>query len=326
MTIAKSLQVKFNQALRDRNLLPAHAKILIAVSGGQDSLCLWHLISQAQAQRQWQIAIAHCDHRWRADSADCAAHVRSLAERAQVPYFARVADQQLCSEAAAREWRYRMLTEIAQTHHFNLITTGHTRSDRAETLLYNLMRGSGSDGLQALGWQRTLAPDLTLVRPLLAISRSETAALCAAAHLEIWSDSTNQQLQYRRNRIRHQLIPYMATHFNPQVEIALSQTAELLDEDVLYLEQQAQALWQPDHFPRLNRQTLQAQPIALQRRAIRQFLRHYLPQVSMGYGQVERLSRLLTAPNRSRSSPLTSDAWAEVNHPWIELKLAGASQ
>lgn len=315
----KAIQVKFNQALHHHNLLPAHAKILIAVSGGQDSLCLWHLISQAQAKWQWQIAIAHCDHRWRPDSADCAAHIQNLAERAQVPYFVRVANLPLTSEATAREWRYRMLIEIAQTQDYNLITTGHTRSDRAETLLYNLMRGSGSDGLQALGWRRALTPELFLVRPLLNLSRSDTATLCNAANLPIWIDSTNQQLQYRRNRIRAQLLPYIATHFNPQIEIALSQTAELLHQDTLYLEQQAQALWQPHQPPRLNRQTLQAQPIALQRRAIRQFLRHHLPQISLNYDQIERFKQLLTAPNRSRSSLLAPNTWAAVNHPWIEL-------
>ena len=106
------------------------------------------------------------------------------------------------------------------------------------------MRGSGTDGLQALCWQRALSPAVQLVRPLLSITRGETAAFCQTAGLKVWEDVTNQDHQYARNRIRVELLPYLKTHFNPQVEQMLSQTAELLQADVAYLETATDDLWQ----------------------------------------------------------------------------------
>ncbi|MFM6348499.1 MAG: ATP-binding protein, partial [Dolichospermum sp.] len=106
----------------------------------------------------------------------------------------------------------------------------------AETLLYNLMRGSGADGLAALTWQRSLTHGINLVRPLLNVSRQETAEFCRENLIPIWEDSTNQNLDYRRNRLRLETIPYLKQHFNPQLEIAITQTAEILDSEVSYLE------------------------------------------------------------------------------------------
>lgn len=97
-------------------------------------------------------------------------------------FYRETADIIPATEAAAREWRYQVLTEIAQSNNYDYIVTGHTKSDRAETLLYNLIRGSGSDGLQALTWQRPLdsisTNSIILVRPLLDITREQTGHFC----------------------------------------------------------------------------------------------------------------------------------------------------
>ncbi len=319
MIISRSLKIKLNQVLRSLpHILPVGSKILIAVSGGQDSLCLARLLIDLQTKWQWQLAIAHCDHQWRQDSTENAKHVQQLAEFWDTPYYVRTAQINLSSEAAARTWRYKMLVEIAETLGFKLIVTGHTRSDRAETFLYNLMRGSGSDGLQSLSWQRPLSENIQLVRPLLNISRTETGEFCRELDLPIWLDSTNQNLDYRRNRIRAELIPYLCEHFNPEVEKAIAQTAELLTADVAYLEQQARQNWQIETEPKINRISLQTQPQALQRRIIRQFLNHYLPH-AINYKQIQTFSILITAANTTRSEPFSGDIWAQVDHPWIRL-------
>jgi tRNA(Ile)-lysidine synthase len=312
----KVVRAKFNQALKV-GLLAQNARVLIAVSGGQDSLCLAELLRQAQSKWNWQLAIAHCDHNWRTDSAECAIYVRELAKSWQIPFFLRVADNSLNSEAAARTWRYQMLEQIAAEAKCEILVTGHTRSDRAETLLYNLMRGSGSDGLQALGWQRNLSPCLRLVRPLLEVSRQETLDFCHELNLSVWQDSSNHELKYRRNRIRTELIPYMAEHFNPQVEIALAQTAELLCADVTYLEEQAKSFWQTE-IPRLNRVELKKQAIALQRRIVRQFL-HFHLMYQVDFAEIAKFMELLNAPNRAVSPPFARNVYAKVEHPWIYL-------
>ena len=321
--ISKILKTKLNRVLRGSPpLLPKSSRILIAVSGGQDSLCLTQLLIFAQDKWDWNLAIAHCDHKWRLDSADNALHVQKLATDWGLPFYLRTTEINLGSEAAARTWRYQMLSEMAIEADCNIVVTGHTESDRSETLLYNLVRGSGTDGLQSLGWQRPLGSNIRsniqLVRPLLGINRNETGAFCQELNLPVWEDQTNQELSYKRNRIRAELIPYLCQHFNPAAEKALAQTAELLSADVEYLEHQASQFWNKQE-PRINRVELHLQFKAIQRRAIHQFLNHYLPR-SPDFNQVQKFILLLIAPNRSQSPPFAQGWRAEVDHPYIYLK------
>ena len=292
--------------------------MLVAVSGGQDSLCLMKLLLDLQPKWDWQLAIAHCDHRWSAD-AGVAEHVEQIAGAWAVPFYLKAASVAE-TEAAAREWRYQALVEIAQENGFATVVTAHTKSDRAETLLYNLIRGAGADGLQALSWQRTLTPEITLVRPLLTVSRSETEQFCQQFNLPVWEDVTNQNLKYARNRIRADLLPYLQTHFNAQVETALAQTAELLRADVEYLEAAAESLRQvqSSDAKRLNCVRLRSVPLALQRRVLRQFFKSAL-QKAPNFEEVEALVQLIWAPNRTRTASLPGDIIAEVQGEWIVL-------
>ena len=144
------LHATLHRTLKSRHLLPQNQRLLIAVSGGQDSLCLIQLLLDLQPKWGWKLAIAHCNHRTRTDAEANALHVENLARAWSVPYYSATTNHSLPSEAAARKWRYEALSKIAQAHDYQYIVTGHTSSDRAETLLYNLIRGSGADGLQAL--------------------------------------------------------------------------------------------------------------------------------------------------------------------------------
>ncbi|WP_052128841.1 tRNA lysidine(34) synthetase TilS [Neosynechococcus sphagnicola] len=315
------LHVRLDHTLQQRQLLLPHQRLLVAVSGGQDSLCLIQLLRDLQPKWHWQLAIAHCDHRWRSDSLANAEYVETLAEGWQLPCHRSTASQRATSEAGARTWRYDCLQAIAQAEGYTAIVTGHTASDRAETLLYNLMRGSGLDGLQALSWQRSLGTGLTLVRPLLGFTRQETEGCCRHAQLKIWEDATNQDLTYARNRIRQKLLPYLHTHCNPQVERHLAQTAELLQADTHYLETQADNLRQQVQHPsqpKLYRPPLQVAPLALQRRVLRQFLQQWLP-TAPNFEQVEKFQQLIAAPNRTRTDPFPGEAIAQVTGNWIWL-------
>jgi tRNA(Ile)-lysidine synthase len=304
------------------------------VSGGQDSLCLIKLLLDLQPKWGWYLGIAHCDHRWRSDSQANAQHVENLAKNWGIPFYLEIAHEPLDSEAAARDWRYKVLGAIAQQHNYNCIVTGHTASDRAETLLYNLIRGTGADGLQALTWRRSLVDGIALVRPLLEITRTETGQFCQDFQLSIWEDSTNLDFKYARNRIRQELLPYLCENFNPKVESALAQTAELLQAEVEYLEQAAQRLQEEamrggvgdkvgiaySSFPfKLNRRVLQKASIALQRRVMRQILQQILP-IAPSFEQIEKLTALITAPNRSQTDPFPGGAIAQVEGDWICIK------
>lgn len=315
---------RLHRVLRSRQLLPKNGRLLVAVSGGQDSLCLMRLLLDLRPKWGWELAIAHCNHRWRADAADNAAYMEEVAQAWQVPYFCETAVEIPTSEAAARAWRYGALAEMAIAEGYESVVTGHTKSDRAETTLYNLLRGSGADGLQALSWQRELVPGIMLVRPLLEMTRNETAEFCQLFHLKVWEDLTNQDLHYARNRIRQELIPYLQTHFNPQVEQALVQMAELLTADVDYLEQTALELLQRAYSSSgLSRSILQPMPLSLQRRVIRQFLQKILPSTP-GFDHVEKLVGLIDAPNRSQCNPLPGGAIARVEGDWIQVKVQNA--
>jgi len=316
------LHAKIHRTIYRRHLFERDQRLLVAVSGGQDSLCLIKLLLDIQPKWAWNLAIAHCDHCWREDSQDNADHVENLAQSWHIPFYLETAHEPVNSEATARNWRYHALTKIAQTHHYQYIITGHTASDRAETLLYNLIRGTGADGLQALTWQRPLTDYIILVRPLLEITRSQTEQFCQDFNLPIWEDSTNQNLQYPRNRIRQELIPYLKENFHPQVETNLAQTAELLQAEVEYLEQTAHH-WRLEASVKgekqdlhLNRQILKTLPLALQRRVIRQVLQNILPE-SPNFEHIEKLVALITAPNRSQTDPFPGGVTAIVQGDWI---------
>jgi tRNA(Ile)-lysidine synthase len=332
------LHAKIHRTMRSRHLFERNQRLLVAVSGGQDSLCLIKLLLDLQSKWGWNLGIAHCDHRWRSDSEANAHHVKNLAKTWGISFYLETANEPINSEAAARDWRYQALSAIAKANNYQYIVTGHTASDRAETLLYNLIRGTGADGLQALTWQRLLNTGIMLVRPLLEITRTQTEQFCQEFKLPIWEDSTNQNLQYARNRIRQELIPYLQENFNPQVESALAQTAELLQAEVEYLEKAAQELrngalgighgalgmgHEEDSLTllplRLNRRVLQKAPLALQRRVMRQVLQQILIDAP-SFEHIEKLTALIIAPNRSQTDPFPGGAIAQVQGDWIYLK------
>ncbi|AFY53360.1 tRNA(Ile)-lysidine synthetase [Rivularia sp. PCC 7116] len=326
-----SLHANIHRTIRSRGLLQRNQRLLIAVSGGQDSLCLTQLLLDLQPKWGWHLAIAHCDHCWRDDSQANANHVERLAGEWGIPFYLETASQSLISEAAARNWRYQVLQRIANQNNYQCIITGHTATDRAETLLYNLMRGSGADGLQALTWQRRLSVDgeVMLVRPLLEVTRTQTGKFCQDFQLQIWEDSTNQELKYARNRIRQELMPYLQEKFNPKVESNLARTAELLQAEVEYLEQAAEELRKnaeiideqgdSETLLRLNRQILRKAPLALQRRTIRQVLLKIILNAP-SFEHIEKLVGLIGAANRSQTDPFPGGAVAVVEGEFILLK------
>ncbi|WP_346289504.1 tRNA lysidine(34) synthetase TilS [Sphaerothrix gracilis] len=316
------LHARLHQILRSRRLLPARRPLLIAVSGGQDSLCLLRLLLDLQPKWGWRLTAAHCDHRWEVDVGN-AEFVAAVAERWQVPLVVERATTVPQGENGARQWRYQSLTAIAQARQCASVVTGHTASDRAETVLYNLVRGSGLDGLQSLTWQRSLAPEIDLVRPLLGMTRSETGQFCQRQQIAVWADASNIDLAYARSRMRLEVLPYLQRHFNPRVEQTLAQTAEILAAETDYLDAMTQEIYQkaiaavsqPPSW-RIHRPTLQQSHLALQRRAIRKLLQQVMPS-QPNFWHVEKLVKLIDAPNRSQSDSLPGGFHGRVEADWI---------
>ncbi|HEY9688544.1 MAG TPA: tRNA lysidine(34) synthetase TilS [Coleofasciculaceae cyanobacterium] len=312
---------KLHQTLRSGQLLPERARLLVATSGGQDSICLLRLLVDLRRLWGWSLVVGHCNHGWRSDAAANATFVADLAQSWDLPCVVTVWAEPRSGEAAARHWRYEALGAIAADHHCPIVVTGHTASDRAETLLHHLVRGSGSDGLSSLDWQRA-APWGTLVRPLLNWTRDETATFCHDRNLAIWHDSTNADNAYTRNRIRSQVLPLLREQLNPQADRHLAQAAELLADETRWLDTLTDQ-WLAAHpiaNQRLDRQPLSQEPIALQRRVIRRWLAQCAGR-SFTYDQVATVLDLLNAPHRSQTGSLPGGAIVQVDHHelrWID--------
>ncbi|MCH2244759.1 MULTISPECIES: tRNA lysidine(34) synthetase TilS [Crocosphaera] len=316
-----NIHARVHQTLKDSCILPHKSNLLIAVSGGQDSLCLLKIMIDLQEKWGWNIAIAHCDHGWASDLG-IADHVEKIANNWNIPFYLKVAKAMKETEAAAREWRYQSLVEIAEENDCREIVTGHTLSDRSETLLYNLIRGAGSNGLGALTWKRPLTNNINLVRPLLKVSRGETLEFCQQFALPIWEDAANANLDYARNRIRQELVPYLKENFNPNVETTLSQTSEVLKAESDYLEAEANKILLSavnDHNSKLNREVLKGVPLALKRRVIRQFLAKIMV-TKPNFEQIEETVNLIDAPRKSRTSSFPGKIMLEVEENYIVQK------
>ncbi|APB34099.1 tRNA(Ile)-lysidine synthetase [Gloeomargarita lithophora Alchichica-D10] len=317
MTVLRQVQA----FLRQENVLPPQTRVLVAVSGGQDSRCLLDVLHRLQPRWDWTLGIAHCDHGWRTDSRENAHYIQNLAAQYGYPYHLAQAQNLPSQEAAARQWRYHILLKIALQYNYKIITTGHTASDRVETFLFNLWRGSGLAGLVALAPSRALKAGVGLVRPLWTVTRPQTAAYCQERGLTIWPDGTNENLDYRRNRIRRELLPYLRQHFNPQVERQLLQTLEIFTAEQQFWQGWRQGVWPQIYDPqqqRVNRQKLAPLPLALQRHVLRFFLQSHL-QRAVNFQHIEQVRRLLTLGNGAQTAPLPGGQRALVRGDWLCL-------
>ena len=219
--------------LRHHGLLPDGASLLLAVSGGQDSMALLGLLLGLQRLHHWELSIWHGDHRWRPGSAGQAEELMAWCREQALsaccePWIQAVAPPM--NEAAARQWRYGALLLQAQALPCSRVVTGHTASDRAETLLLHLARGSHRRGLASLRTRRSLvpnAPEPALVRPLLIFDRSETAQICSTLQLPIWLDPSNGESRFSRNRLRADVLPVLEA-LHPGAARRISGTAERL--------------------------------------------------------------------------------------------------
>ena len=218
------------QLRRHPRLLPAGSVLLIAVSGGQDSMALVGLLRDLRRLHGWSLHLWHGDHRWREASDEQARQLQAWAQGQGLPFSLARWQEPARDEASARRWRYGVLTARARALGAARVVTGHTASDRAETLLFNLARGSHRRGLASLRPLRPLQDSLMLARPLLPFSRADTARLCRAMELPVWPDAGNADPRYSRNRLRREVLPVLE-ELHPGAERRLALLAAGLAEE-----------------------------------------------------------------------------------------------
>jgi len=253
------------------------ARLVVAVSGGPDSLALLHCLVPLQESMNLSLHVAHVDHRLRSTSHDDAEFVRRSAEALGLPCTVVVVDVGSGSpEEAARDARYGALARVAADQNADAIAVGHTLDDQAETVLLHMVRGSGLTGLRAMSILGELTLNdvlLKLFRPLLGVRRAETAAFSQESGVTPIIDQTNLDTSIPRNLLRLEAIPLMET-MNPKVVEGLGRLAGAVNIDLDYIEDRLDMVWpdlaeESDGSIVLKRDLLQALHPALQRHALR---------------------------------------------------------
>ena len=207
-------------------------KVVVAVSGGPDSVALLQVLTQLQAPLALVLHVAHLNHMLRADrGADDAAFVEELSKRLGLPYTIDSRDirahqkqrRNSSLEDAARDLRYRFLADVADAVNAVHIALGHTADDQAETVLLHLVRGTGLSGLRGM-----LPVRGRIIRPLLGVRRKEIEAFLAAKRIAYRIDETNLDRTFARNRMRTDVLPLLQRDFNPRTVENISRTAHLV--------------------------------------------------------------------------------------------------
>ncbi len=211
------------------------AVVLVACSGGADSLALVAATVAERADSAWRVVGVTVDHGLQDGSAAQAARVvaqmAALGADETVTATVRVEAEGLGVEAAARQARYAVLEELAQRFEADTVLLGHTRDDQAETVLLGLTRGSG--GRSLAGMRREFGP---FRRPLLEVSRHDTETVCAVEGIEVWQDPHNDDPRFTRSRVRHTVLPMLEDELGPGVTEALARTADQLRVDMEHLD------------------------------------------------------------------------------------------
>ena len=202
---------------QNKSLLPSNSTLLLAISGCQDSMALLKLITDLKRLYNWQVEIWHGNHQWHSKSDKIEEELKLWCLNKQISFHSNKANkEEVANEEKARDWRYKNLIMKAKLVSSNnvyfpctKILTGHTATDRAETIIMNLARGSDLIGLSTLREQRALEHNIELIRPLLIFNRSETLEICKEFNLPIWVDPSNENMNLTRNRIRKEVLPIL---------------------------------------------------------------------------------------------------------------------
>jgi len=269
------------------------ARVGVAVSGGADSVFLLHALRELAPRWNLKLSVIHIEHGIRgAESVADAEFVRQLAASFGLPFHLREAnipeiDGNL--EQAAREVRQNFYLELIRSGTLDRVTTGHTRSDQAETVLYRLLRGSGLAGLAGI----LPVTEEGMVRPLLELRRGEIEAWLHEHEIRWREDATNQDRAYARNRLRHEILPLLRESFNPQLDEALANLATLAQDEETYWEPEVARHLPPatDHQPLiLPVSQFASAPPALARRLIRRTFKQVKGDLrQIDFAHVERV-------------------------------------
>ena len=316
------LTEKVRATISSHSMLQPREKILVAVSGGVDSTILLDILYRLAQEYGVNLAVAHLDHRLRGEeSKEDARFVAQLAEGYGLPLISESIDvravageKKMGIEEAARMVRMRFLRETAQTLGAAKIALGHTANDRAETMLFNLIRGAGTAGLAGI---KPANPPF--VRPLIDVTRAEVVAYAHEHNLSWREDASNADITFTRNRIRHEIIPLLEG-LNPNLIASLSRTAEIMREEREAFSALLEQPWKEalseerEGMVRLDRKYLASLSVGIRRALLRRGLEHVRGDLlGISKVHVDALCRLIASPR----------AHGEIHLPRILARVQG---
>lgn len=304
------LEQRVGQLLAHGRWLARGARAIVAVSGGVDSMVLLHLLHTLAPGHRWRLVVAHLNHQLRGRAADADERfVRNTASQLGLPFVsaredvkAFAAAEQISIEMAARRLRHAFLATTAKEYKARYVILAHHADDQVELFFLRLMRGAGAQGLGGMQVSSVspTAKDVYLLRPLLALSKSELLDYARAKKIKFREDATNQSADILRNRLRHEGLPSIRRHFPPHFDKAVLRSMELIGDEAEFVTAEA-TRWLKS---RRAQPEFDALHTALQRRIIQlQLLAHgIVPQ----FNHIEKL----------RTEP---DAWVSVD-PSLQLR------
>ncbi|HHY40823.1 MAG TPA: tRNA lysidine(34) synthetase TilS [Syntrophaceticus sp.] len=268
---------KVEQLLKRKNLISPEMRIVVGVSGGADSVALLSVLNDLAPKYSLKLYAAHLNHLLRKEAGEDAAFVQRFARSLGIPAFvgyARVSRlsriYKLSIEEAGRKARYQFLRHVAKKVGAQRIAVGHHAGDQVETVIFHFLRGTGPAGITGIPLQNR-----EIIRPLLGVTKEEIEEFCCERGLEWRTDATNLTTEYLRNRIRVELLPYLRRFFNPQVDRAVLQLADIMSAENEFLEDLAQRLLRKmgqkgrEGEIRIRLSDFLSLPLAVQRRLLR---------------------------------------------------------
>lgn len=307
-------------------------KVVVGLSGGLDSVCLLHILRILQSEWGLTLIIAHLNHELRgaASQAD-EQFVRELAQAWQLPLYvesqpvAKLAIQRKQSlEEAARQARYEFLGRVAAEVQATKIAVAHQADDQAETVLMHLLRGTGTRGLRGM-LPLTVIGQAALIRPLLEVTRQEIEQYQQAMGLAFSQDESNNDLTFWRNRLRHEVLPYLE-QYNPQLRSALRQLAHIAVADMALVDDTLNQVW-----PKLAQLELTGRvefdlgcwftlPLSLQRAALRRAIYQVAPGVeNVGFEPIEQAIQLISGQQTGAQATLPQGIILRVSYQCLVI-------
>ena len=297
----KELIRTINHTLKSHNLFPENSRILVACSGGPDSMALLYLLQDIATHRHttYRIGVAIVDHCIRPESKDEVLWLKHQVEELGLPFYSATFDVPRLSkeykkseETIGRQVRYQWLTEIARSEGYDYISVAHHKDDQAESILAHIIRGSGLNGLTGMSVVQSEYA-IPVVRPLLDVTKENLLAYIGTKHISYCIDSTNEDVRYQRNRIRHRIIPELEA-INPAVVDAIVRLGSSVNEDVMVISDLTARTFDKlvligKDEVRISRRALRQEPLAIQRRLWQRLVSTIDPELMLTSAHQEQL-------------------------------------